>query len=158
MTLERARCGLPSRTLAALWRLPRIFTHPQNAVDFAALLDEQPFGRDVAVDHAGRLQLDALLGIDATAHFPTDDRFAAHDVALHFPALGDENLLRGLHGADHGTLDLHDAVGGNVSHDPHPGADDRQSRDRITAGPALLGEQRHLRCPPSRASADRATC
>src|SRR6266566_557506 len=100
MTLERARCGLSSRTLAALRGLPRIFTHPQNAVDFAALLDEQPFGRDVAVDHAGRLQLDALLGIDATAHFP---------------------------------------------------ADDRQSRDRITAGPALLGEQRHLRCPPSRA-------
>src|SRR6185436_6432308 len=97
-----------------------ILAHPQHAVDLAALLDEQALGRNVAVDDARGLQLDALLGVNPPAHFPADDRLATHDVALHFPTLRDENLLGGLHGADDGAFDLHDAFGGDVSHHPHP--------------------------------------
>ena len=91
--LESARRRLARTALANLGRLSSVFAHAQNAIDLAALLDQQALGRNVTVDDAGRLQLDALLGVNGAAHLAPDDRFATDHVAFHFPAARDQNRV-----------------------------------------------------------------
>ena len=55
----------------------------------------------VAVNDAGRLQLDAFFRVDRSAHLAANDGFTAHHVAFHFPAPSDEDLLRRAHGSAH---------------------------------------------------------
>src|SRR6266480_97473 len=104
-------------TLRHLRRLSDVLPHPQHAVDLATFLHQQPFGVDVAMHDAGRLQLDAFLRVDRAAHFATDDRLATDDVALDFPASRHEDLLGGPHGPADRSFDLHDAVGRDVADD-----------------------------------------
>jgi hypothetical protein len=79
---------------------------------------------DVAVDHAGGLELDALLGVDRAPDFAADDGLAADDVAFHFPAPSDQHLLRCPDRAAHRAFYFYDAVGRDVAHHAHTGADD----------------------------------
>src|SRR5689334_3225186 len=82
------------------------FAHPDDTVDFTTLLHEQPFGHDVAVHHAGGLDLDPLVGADAAAHFTADDRLARDHVALDLTTLPHQHLTGGADRADHGAFDL----------------------------------------------------
>src|ERR1043165_1725838 len=85
------------RTLAGLGWLADVLAHAQHAIDLAAFLDEQALGVYVAMNDAGGLKLHPLFGVDRAAPFAADDRFAADDVAFHFPAPRDEDLLGGAH-------------------------------------------------------------
>src|SRR6266498_2454040 len=114
-----------STTLRDLRRLAGVLTHPQDAVHLSAFLYQKFFRMHVAVHDTRGLELDALLGVDGSAHFAADDRFAAHHIAFHFPAPCDQDLLRRADRSVHGALDLHDAIGRDVAHDTHPRADDR---------------------------------
>src|SRR5712691_4826045 len=81
-------------TLRDLRRLTRILAHPQHAIDLSTFLYQQAFGMHVAVNDARRLKLDALLRIDGTAYVAANDGLTTHHIALHFPAPGDQHLLR----------------------------------------------------------------
>src|SRR5881398_2347456 len=106
----------------------RALPHPHHSVDFPALLHQQPLRGDVAVHHAGGLDLHTLIGADAAAHLAADDRLTRDHVAFHFPTLPDQHLAAGPHCAYHRAFDLHDALGGDVADDPHAGPDDGQPR------------------------------
>src|SRR5919201_3494201 len=138
-------------------RLSRVFAHSQHAVDFAALLNQQTFGRHVAMDDARRLQFHTLFGVDRTADLAADNCFATDDVAFHFPAPGDEDLFGGADGAADGAFDLDDAIRGDVAYDAHPRTDDGESRHSFAraaaiSGCALFAEHRHQCAPPSSTS------
>src|SRR5438128_8091938 len=122
-------------------------SHP---VDFPALLHQQPLRGDVAVHHAGGLDLHTLIGADAAAHLAADDRLTRDYVAFHFPALPDQHLAAGPHCAYHRAFDLHDALGGDVADDPHAGPDDGQPRFGLGHALPLPGEARHVNSPVSR--------
>src|SRR6266705_1460981 len=126
------------------------FAHAHDAVDLATLLYQQAFRRDVAVDDAGGLDLDALVGADRAAHFAPDDRLARDDVALHLPALPHQHLPAGAHRAHYGAFDFHDTVRADVAHDAHAGPDDGQSGFRLEPPLPFLGEHRHVSSPVSR--------
>src|SRR5215510_5140779 len=89
----------------------------------------------VAVNDARRLQLDALLGVDGPLHVAADNGLTAHDVALHFPAPGDEDLFRRPDRAVHRAFDFYDAVCRDVSDHAHTGADDREAGDSFACAP-----------------------
>src|ERR1700704_3078594 len=113
--------------LLGCFRFERGFTHAHDAVDLASLLHEQAFGCDVAVHHAGGLDLDALVGADAAAHFATDDRLARDHVSFHLAALPHQHLPASAHRAHDGAFDFYDTVGADVAHHAHASADNRQS-------------------------------
>src|SRR5713226_847781 len=117
--------------------------HPHHAVDLAALLHQQPPGREIAVHDAPRLNLDALLGADRAAHFTADDRFASDDVAFHIAPLPHEHLAPGADGAHDRAFYLHHALGRDVSHHAHSGADDGEASFAFGRAVTLLGEDRH---------------
>lgn len=104
--------------------LASILTHPQHAIDLSTFLNQESLRVHVTMNHARRLELDSLLGVDGTANLSADDRFAAHHVAFHFPAPRDQDLLGRADCAVDGPFNFYDAVGGNVAHYAHPGADD----------------------------------
>src|SRR5712664_2674163 len=120
-------------TLRDLRRLAGVFTHPQHPVNLSPFLYQQSFGMHVAMNDTRRLQLDALLGIDRSAHFAADDGLAAHHIAVYFPAPRDQHLLRRTDRPVHRALDLHDAVRRDVADDTHPRADDRLPGHASTA-------------------------
>src|SRR6267143_6187398 len=99
----RWACGYlcSSQRLAATLRdlrwLACVLAHPQHAVDLSTFLDQESLGMHVAVNDARRLKLDALLGVDGSAHFSADDGLTAHDIAFHFPSPCDQDLLRRAH-------------------------------------------------------------
>src|SRR6185437_52696 len=123
--------------------------HPHHPIHLATLLDQEPLGRDIAMDHAGSLELHALGGLDAAPDLAADDRFAGEDVPLDHAALGDEDLPAGVNGADDGALDLHDAVRRDIADDAHPGPDDGQCRVAFVAAASFFGEDCHVSSPPS---------
>src|SRR5882762_6828808 len=135
---EVRACGYLARLVGPLrpglldgLRFERAFAHAYDTVDLASLLHQEPFCHDITMDDAGGLDLDTLVGADTAAHFPTDDGLARDHVSFHLAALSDEHLSTSAHGTHHCAFDLHDAVGGDVAHYTHPGADDGQSGFRI---------------------------
>src|SRR5207247_8393318 len=135
---EVRTCGYLARLVGPLrprllYGLPleRGFAHTHHAVDLASLLHEQAFCHDVTVHHAGGLNLDALVGADAAAYFPTDDRLARNHVSFHLTPLPYEHLPARADGTHHRACDLHAAVARDVAHHAHPGSDDGQSGFRV---------------------------
>src|SRR5574341_385257 len=132
--------------------LARRLSHPQHAVDLPTLLDEQPPRRDVAMDDARRLELDAFSPLHTTAHFSTDDRFTRDDVTLDLAPFCHQHLATGADRPDDHPFHLHHAFRRDVAHHPHSRADDRESRLGALSPTAwLLREHRHVSSPPSRA-------
>src|SRR5260370_16609678 len=84
-------CPCPCPRLLGL-RFERGFAHAHDAVDLASLLHQQPFCHDVTMHHTGGLDLDALVGANATAHFPADNGFARDHIAFHLAALPHHHL------------------------------------------------------------------
>src|SRR5438093_5982728 len=117
------RQGLPA-ALGDLRRLACVLAHPQHAVDLSALLDQESLGVHVAVNDTRRLQLDPFLSVDRAAHLAANNRLTAHDVAFHFPAPRDKDLLCRPHRSVHRAFYLYDAVLRDVADDPPPRADD----------------------------------
>src|SRR5690606_16664641 len=94
------------------------------AVHAAALVELDPARADLALDQAGRLELEAAFGDDGPDHAPADDGVLGHHVALHDAVLADHDGLAGVHGAFDGALDAERALGLAVADDAHPGSDD----------------------------------
>src|SRR5207253_6504745 len=105
---EVRTCGYLARLVGPLrprlldgLALERRFAHTHHAVDLASLLHEQAFCHDVTVHDAGGLDLDALVGADTAAYFPTDDRLARNHVSFHLAALPHEHLPARADGTHH---------------------------------------------------------
>src|SRR2546425_13104761 len=94
------------RCFLDLLGLERCLAHPHDPVDLTAFLHEEPLGRDVAVHDARGLDLDALVRADAAPHLAADDGLTGDYVPFHFPALADQDLAPGAHGAYHRSFDL----------------------------------------------------
>src|SRR6267143_4671579 len=107
-------------TLGDLRRLACVLAHPQHAVDLSARLDQESLGMHVAVHDTRRLQLDPFFSVDRAAHLAANDRLTAHDIAFHFPAPRDKDLLCRAHRSVHRAFYLYYAVRRDVADDPHP--------------------------------------
>src|SRR6266705_3330365 len=91
------RGGSACRTMGCDFRA---FAHPDHAVDLAAFLHQQSPRGDVAVHDTGGLNFDTLVGVNAAADFPADDRFARHHVALDGAAFRHQHLATRADGPD----------------------------------------------------------
>src|SRR4029077_12188938 len=107
--------------------------HADHAVDLPALLDQEALAGDVAVHHARALDLRPILRYHRPADLPADDRLAGDQITFHFPALGDQHLAAGAHGADHSAFDFHHPLRRDVADHAHPGPDDRERRFGVGA-------------------------
>src|SRR5258706_1100455 len=146
---RRSACRAESCGPRAAFGIGGTFAHTDHAVDLAALMDQQPARGDVAVHYTRGLDLDALLGVNAAADFPADDRFPRHHVALDRAAFRHQHLATRADSPNDRALHLHYAFGRDVTDDTHPGPDDRQAGFRVALAVAFFREERHVSCPPS---------
>src|SRR5690606_22597290 len=103
----------------------RRFTGGDVPVDAPTLVELDAPGPDLALDHAGRLELEAALGDDGSQDVAADHCVLGEDVALHDLVLADHDRLSGPDRPFDGTLDTDRALGLAISDHAHPRADDR---------------------------------
>src|SRR5690606_10508036 len=111
------------------------------AGDAPTLVELDPARADLALDDAGRLELEAALGDDGAADPAADHGVLRHHIALHHAVLADPPRLSGADRALDGPLDPERSLGLTVADDAHPRPDDRD--DAVTRGLRDLIVLRH---------------